>query len=50
MRVKEISNVGNTSHLYKSELAAMCSIKNVPDKAREEFKRKPYDVKKKVNK
>ena len=43
MRVKEVNKKGNTKHLYKSELADMCKIKNVPDKAGDLFKRKPYE-------
>ena len=46
MRVKESNKKGNTKHLYKSELAVMCKIKNVSDKAKESFKRKPYEAKK----
>ena len=43
MRVKEFSKKGNTKHLYKSELADMCKIKGVSEKAKEIFKRKPYE-------
>lgn len=50
MVVKERSKKGNTKHFYKSELADMCKIENVSEKVKEVFKRKPYDVKKKVNK
>lgn len=45
MAVKERSKKGNTKHIYKSELADMCKIKNVSEKAKEVFKRKPYEVK-----
>ena len=43
MRVKEFSKKGNTKHLYQSELADMCKIKGVSEKAKEIFKRKPYE-------
>lgn len=45
MRVKETSNKGKTMNLYQSELSDMSMIKNVPEKAREHFKRKPYGSK-----
>ena len=45
MVVKERIKKGNTKHIYKSELADMCKIKNVSEKAKEVFKRKPYEVK-----
>lgn len=45
MIVKEINSKGKTKHLYQSELSDMSMIKNVPEKARENFKRKPYDNK-----
>lgn len=45
MVVNERSKKGNTKHIYKGELADMCKIKNVSKKAREHFKRKPYEVK-----
>lgn len=45
MRVKEANNKGKTKHLCQSELADMCMIKNVSEKAKENFKRKPYDSK-----
>ena len=45
MRVSEQNKKGETKHLYKSELADMCMIKNVSEKARENFKRKPYGAK-----
>lgn len=44
MRVKEVNNKGKTKHLYQSELADMCMKKNVSEKAKENFKRKPYSV------
>lgn len=47
MRVKEQNNKGKTKHLYPSELADMSMIKNVSEKAKENFKRKPYSVVKK---
>ena len=46
MRLKEVNKKGNTKHLYKSELEEMCSCKNVSEKAKEIFKRKPYGSKK----
>ena len=46
MVVNEKSKKGNTKHIYKSELADMCKIKNVSEKAKEVFKRKPYGSKK----
>lgn len=45
MIVKEKNSKGKTKHLYQSELADMSMMKNVPEKARENFKRKPYDRK-----
>lgn len=45
MRVKESNKKGKTRHLYQSELADMCKIKGVSEKAKEVFKRKPYEVK-----
>ena len=45
MRVKEQNNKGKTKHLYQSELAEMSMIKNVSEKAKENFKRKPYSAK-----
>ena len=46
MRVKESNKKGKTRHLYQSELADMCKIKGVSEKAREVFRRKPYSGKK----
>ena len=45
MVVNERSKKGNTKHIYKSELSDMCKVKNVSEKAKEVFKRKPYEVK-----
>lgn len=45
MIVKEVSKKGKTKNLYPSELESMCKIKNVSEKAKEVFKRKPYEVK-----
>ena len=44
MRVKEVNNKAKTKHLYPSELSDMSMIKNVSEKAKENFKRKPYSV------
>ena len=43
MKIKQVNNKGKTKNLYPSELADMCKIKNVSDKAKESFKRKPYE-------
>lgn len=45
MVAKERGKKGNAKHIYKSELADMCKIKNVSEKAKEVFRRKPYEVK-----
>lgn len=48
MKSVEHNKKSNTKHLYASELADMCKVKNVSKKAREHFKRKPYEVKKNI--
>lgn len=45
MRLGEINKKGKTKHLYQSELSDMSMIKNVSEKAKENFKRKPYSGK-----
>ena len=46
MQIKQLNNKGKTKNLYPSELADMCKIKGVSEKAREVFRRKPYSGKK----
>lgn len=49
MQVNE-RDKGKIRHLSASELELMSRIENIPEKAKEEFKRKPYEVKKCLSK
>lgn len=45
MKVKELNTKGKTEHFYQSELEDMSDARKVSEKAKEVFKRKPYEMK-----